>query len=179
MNFWKSSQFIVSIASLFLFLGMSVREAQAVYLWQKSITVNANQVSGGPLVQLPHALQRDRYGSCILGANASGLVQNANGYDIAFRDSSENILNYEVVYYNGSTGQLIAWVKVPTINNGTNIFIEYDDSTITTSQQNKTGVWGSDYGGVWHLAENLSPYKRLHEQREQQYGRHLPHARHR
>ncbi|HME44760.1 MAG TPA: hypothetical protein VKF36_16845, partial [Syntrophorhabdales bacterium] len=53
MRLWKSNQFIVSIASLFLFLGMSVREVQAFYAYQKKISVNSGQVSAGPLSNFP------------------------------------------------------------------------------------------------------------------------------
>src|SRR5208283_4379664 len=133
MNFWKSRQFIVSIASLFLFLGMSVREVQAVYQYQKYITVNPGQVSGGPLSNFP-MLFSVTDPNLATTANG-GHVQNANGYDIAFRDSSGNFLAYEEEYYNAATGQLIAWVSVPQIDNGYHIFIQYGDAGINTSQQ--------------------------------------------
>jgi hypothetical protein len=157
MKPWNSKKVIFCMLTLFLFLGMSVREVQAVYSYQKYITVNSGQVSGGPLSNFP-MLFSVTDPNLATTANG-GHVQNVNGYDIAFRDSSGNFLNYEEEYYNPATGQLIAWVQVPSINNGTYIFIQYGDATINTSQQNKTGVWGSDYGGVWHMAENGSPYK--------------------
>jgi hypothetical protein len=50
------------------------------------------------------------------------------------------------------TGQLIAWVKVPSINNGTVLYLHYSDLGVGNTQ-NPTGVWDANYKAVWHLKE--------------------------
>jgi hypothetical protein len=62
-------------------------------------------------------------------------------------------LNHEIEAYVATTGQLVAWVKVPSINNGTVIYMYYGNSCISSSTQNKTDVWDSNYVGVWHYNE--------------------------
>ena len=47
-----------------------------------------------------------------------GHVANANGYDIGFYADSGGTtkLKWEVEKYNGTTGNLIAWVKIPSVS---------------------------------------------------------------
>ena len=100
-----------------------------------------------------------------------GHVTNANGYDIVFRGLDSNTcgspstntctLNYEVESYNATTGALVAWVMIPSVNtisasSNTVIYIYFGNSAITTSLQNPTGVWDSNYSAVWHLSDNAA-----------------------
>jgi len=82
-------------------------------------------------------------------------VTSANGYDLVFKDGSGTQLNHELEKWDGSTGTLVAWVKIPSLSSTTDtvIYMWYGDSGVTTSQENKTGVWDSNYKGVWHLKE--------------------------
>ena len=156
MNFLKSKQFIVSIVALAVFLGTSIREAQTFYAYQKNIWITSGKVSNGPHTDFP--LLFSVTDPDLRTVANGGHVENTNGYDIVFRDSTGAFLDYEVEHYDGATGKLIAWVRVPSIDNGTDLYIQYGDASISSSQQNKTGVWGTNYGGVWHLAETSSPY---------------------
>jgi RHS repeat-associated protein len=87
-----------------------------------------------------------------------GHVTSTNGYDIVFTSDSagQNPLNYEVESYNPATGQVIAWVQIPALSHSsdTTLYLFYGNSNVTASQQNATGVWDSNYGGVWHLSGN-------------------------
>jgi hypothetical protein len=85
----------------------------------------------------------------------TGHVQNANGYDIIFRDTSDLQLDHEIEKYDGATGTLIAWVRVPILayNADTTIYMYYGNSLVTTPTARPTGVWNSGYKGVWHLSE--------------------------
>jgi len=88
----------------------------------------------------------------------TGHVQSALGYDIIFRDTSDLQLDHEIEKYDGATGTLVAWVRVPMLayNADTTIFMYYGNSLITTPTANPTGVWNTANGwrGVWHLKEN-------------------------
>jgi archaellin len=77
-----------------------------------------------------------------------------DGDDIVFTDSAGVQLSHEIEYYNGATGELQAWVKIPTLSSSTDTIIYlYYNNTGCINQQNPTGVWDSNYKSVWHLKE--------------------------
>lgn len=94
----------------------------------------------------------------------SGHVQNASGYDVEFWSDSGHTtkLDYEVERYNASTGELIVWVKIPTLSHtaDTVFYMTYDDSSVSAFQGNVNGTWddgGSNYNKlVWHLPNGTS-----------------------
>jgi hypothetical protein len=85
-----------------------------------------------------------------------GKVQNSNGYDIIFVLADGTRLNHEMESYDSDTGKLVAWVKVPTLSASvdTVIYMYYGNSAITTSQENKNGVWDDNYKMVQHMNQN-------------------------
>jgi hypothetical protein len=71
--------------------------------------------------------------------------------------SSPCKLSHEIELYNPATGQLIAWVKVPSINSTVNsqtVIYMYYGNGCSVSTQNPSGVWDANYKGVWHLSQN-------------------------
>jgi hypothetical protein len=84
-----------------------------------------------------------------------GQVANANGYDILFFSNSSltTRLKWETERYIATTGEVIYWVKVPTLSStvDTNIYMAYGNSSITTDQSTPTEVWDTNYKGIWHL----------------------------
>jgi hypothetical protein len=93
-----------------------------------------------------------------------GDVTSTNGFDIIFRaldsttcgGASVCTLDHEIESYNGVSGQVIAWVRLPSVNtvsasSNTVIYIYYGNSSITSTTENTDGVWDSNYRGVWHL----------------------------
>jgi len=93
------------------------------------------------------------------GANG-GHVTSASGYDIIFTADAAGTqkLNHEIESYNAATGQFIAWVQVPGVSHtaDTVIYLFYGNSGITTSQENKTAVWDSNYQAVYHLGNGAA-----------------------
>ncbi|MGD8765276.1 MAG: DUF2341 domain-containing protein, partial [Desulfobacteraceae bacterium] len=90
-----------------------------------------------------------------------GLIENTNGYDIIFKDATETItLAHEIEYYNAGSeaaeGELVAWVKVPTLDadDDTVIYMYYGNSCIQKNTENPETVWDSNYMAVWHLSED-------------------------
>ena len=86
-----------------------------------------------------------------------GHVANANGYDIGFYADSGGTtkLKWEVEQYNGTTGNLIAWVKIPSVSSSTDtvFYLMYGDSTINTNQSDPLNTWESNFKGVYHLGD--------------------------
>ncbi|MEK7512644.1 MAG: DUF2341 domain-containing protein, partial [Patescibacteria group bacterium] len=66
-------------------------------------------------------------------------------------------LAHEIEKYASSTGEVVAWVKIPTLSTSTNtdVYMYYGSAT-TTVQASSTGVWNANYVGVWHLNEDNS-----------------------
>jgi hypothetical protein len=88
-----------------------------------------------------------------------GHVTNSNGYDIVFTDNTETTkLDHEIEKYNASTGEIEMWVRIPNLSTITDtiIYMYFGNSSITTSQENKTGVWNTNYVGAWHMKEDPS-----------------------
>src|SRR5439155_710829 len=71
-------------------------------------------------------------------------------------------LDHEIEEYDPTTGKLVAWVRIPVLKAfsyttpaplDTKIYIYYGNTDITTSTENPTGVWDTDFKGVWHVKE--------------------------
>jgi len=80
----------------------------------------------------------------------------SDGFDIVFTDSDGTTkLDHEVESYNSGTGELIAWIRIPSLSSSVNniIYIYYGNSQSTTSQENGSGVWDIHFMGVWHISE--------------------------
>ena len=118
--------------------------------WQlrKAITIDATKVSSGPHTNFPVLVNLSSDSS--LAARAQ-----ADGDDILFTSSDGTTkLSHEIEKYGSSTGELVAWVKVPSLSSASNtvLYMYYSDASVA-SQQNATAVWDSNYTAVWHLKE--------------------------
>ena len=137
--------------------------ADAAFSFRKQITINSGQVSGPTnLADFPVLISIT--GDVNLRTTANGgNVQDPNGHDIIFRAEDTTtcngpatcILDHEIESYDGANGDLVAWVRVPVLQNAvnTNIYIYYGDSAVTCSQENASGVWDANYREVFHLNE--------------------------
>ena len=67
-------------------------------------------------------------------------------------------LKWEVEKYNGTTGNLIAWVKIPSVSSSTDtvFYLMYGDSSINTDQSDPPNTWDSNFKGVWHMADSAA-----------------------
>lgn len=77
-----------------------------------------------------------------------------NGSDIVFTDYSGNKLNHEIELFNGSNGELVAWVNVTSLSSimNTTLYVYYGNPS-ANNQQNTTGAWDSHFTLVQHLNE--------------------------
>lgn len=123
--------------------------------YRKKVNVSGNIAANGTVNNFPLlvSVQDDELKYGVSGAK----VGQPNGEDIVFT-SSDGVtkLPHEIESYNGATGTLVAWVKVPTItSSGTSLFI-YMGRTSGASMEDPTNVWDSNYKGVWHLEQSPS-----------------------
>ncbi|MBE3120784.1 MAG: DUF2341 domain-containing protein, partial [Thermoplasmata archaeon] len=77
-----------------------------------------------------------------------------SGDDIVFTDHSNHRLYHEIEMFNGSSGELVCWVNVPSLSNteDTILYIYYGNPSCG-NQQSPTSVWDSNYVMVQHLDE--------------------------
>lgn len=76
-----------------------------------------------------------------------------NGNDIAFvNEANDTQYKHEIEYYNGATGQLLAWVNISSLSHtaDTKLNIYYGNAG-AGDQQDKTGTWATSYLAVYHL----------------------------
>src|SRR5580698_313890 len=135
-----------------------VGDAQNGYSYTRTITISHLKVPNSNRTNFPMLFNTT---DPLLETTANGgHVSNSSGYDIIFTSDAAGTqkLNHEIEYYNGSTGQFIAWVEVPTVSYTTDtvIYLFYGNSSITASQENKPGVWDSNFLGVWHLSNGTT-----------------------
>ena len=84
-----------------------------------------------------------------------GHVAQSDGGDFLFT-AADGVtkLHYEIESYDPTTGELVAWVRVPTLDyDQDTILYAYYGNASAVDQWNPEGVWDSDYQGVWHLDE--------------------------
>ena len=108
-----------------------------------------------------------------------GHVANANGYDIGFYADSGGTtkLKWEVEKYDGTTGNLIAWVKIrlikfsycttgnliawvkiPSVSSTTDtpFYLFYGDPSITTDQSDPLNTWDPNFKAVYHFGNGTT-----------------------
>ncbi|MBN2142959.1 DUF2341 domain-containing protein [Candidatus Woesearchaeota archaeon] len=115
--------------------------------YRKNITLNQSMINGTH-TDFP----------ILISATDADLASYAqsDGDDILFTDSDGTTkLAHEIELYNSTNGDLIAWVKIPTLNSTHNqtIYMYYNNSA-ASDQSNKTGVWTNQFLGVWHMKED-------------------------
>jgi len=80
----------------------------------------------------------------------------SDGDDIAFVNEHNSTQHeHEIEEYNSATGELVAWVKVPSLSSTEDtILYMYYGNPNCGSQQNITETWNSNYIMVQHLSES-------------------------
>ncbi len=115
---------------------------------RKKITINNAYVSGSTnLTNFPVLIS-------IVDSDLIGKTL-SSGDDIIFTASDEvTRLSHEIESYNSTSGNLTAWVKIPSLSPTTNtdIYMYYDNAGASNSES-ITDVWNTNYMMVQHLHE--------------------------
>jgi hypothetical protein len=145
----------VSVA-IALLLALS-ESAHAALAYRRQITILGAQVGavGTPHNDFP-VLINITDPTLKLTVNG-GHIGHAAAYDIAFRDSSLALLDWEVEKYDGATGNLVAWVRIPSLpagaGNDTVIYLDYGDCNVTAPTNTPANVWDA-YRYVYHMNQS-------------------------
>jgi hypothetical protein len=146
-NAWLDTEYN-NIKNTSSFYTISTEEINNIsWMYRRPITISASEVMGDlvdfpVLIDITHPDLKDK--------------ARADGYDILFTDSDGwTKLDHEIELYNGTIGNLIAWVKVPLLSStsDTEIYMYYGNSEQSTPTENPAGVWDDDYVMVQHLRE--------------------------
>jgi hypothetical protein len=120
--------------------------------YRKQITVDPEKVSGSSnLTDFPMLFKVTD--ADLKHTDHGGKMGKIDATDMLFTSSDGSTkLSHEIEYYASTTGEIIAWVKVPTLYTAqqTPIYVYFGNSG-ASDQQNVTGVWDSNFKGVWHM----------------------------
>jgi len=142
---------LFAVSSL-LFHSPSDFEANATADWyndsweyRKKITTSLDTVISSDLTDFPY----------LVSFTHSDLTKTteSDGTDIIFTASDGTTeLAYEIERFDQSTGEVIAWVKIPTVSASetTDIYIYYKGIASSSS----SSVWDSNYKQVYHLNQS-------------------------
>lgn len=128
------------------------------YSYRRAITLDHNRVPNTDQINFP-VLVSGVYPSLATVANG-GRVQSQNGFDILFTSDStgSNPLNFELESYNGTTGAIAFWVRVPVLSHTADslIYMFYGKGGVASFQGNRSSTWDSNYVAVYHLADSAA-----------------------
>jgi hypothetical protein len=93
-------------------------------------------------------------------ADFGGKVGKIDGGDILFTSLSSDAtsqLSHEIDSYDSTTGELIVWIRIPTLSSSvdTEIYIYYGYES-ASDQQDPTGVWDDNYMAVYHMSDETT-----------------------
>jgi hypothetical protein len=113
-------------------------------------------IINGPITGAPHndfPLLVDIVDNKLRTTVNGGEVAHPQGFDISFSSDAANTvpLAHEIEKFDGSNGELVAWVKIPTLDANAKLFVHVGDPTIVSSLENAPAVWVNEFGGVYHL----------------------------
>lgn len=120
------------------------------WLYRKKITFD-NTASAGALTDFPVLVQ-------LTSSNIDFAKVEVNGADLRFVDPADNttVLDHEIENWD-EAGTSYVWVRVPSLaaTNSDYVWMYYGKSGASDGQ-NATGVWDSNFKGVWHLDEAVT-----------------------
>ena len=147
-------------------LTTSLDPIQAAY---HEIVINHKQVMGASLTNFPFCF----YGTFdfLRDAANGGQVAFATGSDIYFStdEAGASPLDFDLSEYNPATGEIAAWVRIPTLTNtaDTVLFIQFGDSSRAVSTANPPAVWSpnaehlgdpnANFRAVYHFNDSVPP----------------------
>ena len=113
--------------------------------YRKKITTSLNTVISSDLTDFPYLVS-------FTDSDFTKTTE-SDGSDIIFTASDGTTeLAYEIERFDQTTGEVIAWVKIPTVSSSetTDIYIYYKG----TASSSSSSVWDSNYKLVYHLNQS-------------------------
>jgi len=141
-----------------LFFSNGVLHAQLPgYSYYKTITIQATEVSGSATLSNFPMLFSETDPN-LAGTGFGGNVQSINGYDIAFTlDDGSTVLDHQIEKYDPTTGEYVAWIRIPSLDAVTNstLHVYYGNPSVSTDPSTES-VWDINHVSVYHLTDDFS-----------------------
>jgi biopolymer transport protein ExbB len=125
------------------------------YAYGKTITIQGSRISG-TVTNFPVLISLTDNNLRTTGNG--GRVQSVNGYDIIFTlPDCSTILPMQIEKYTASTGEYVAWVRLPSLVSGNNqiIYMFYGKTGVAINPSSTT-VWDANYMGVYHFNNSVT-----------------------
>ena len=135
---------------LFFLSVVFIASADPGWSYYRTITIDHTKVEAD-LENFPVLINLS--GDWLKYTGHGGHVNQTDGGDIVFTDDNNTVkYDHEIEKYDGINGTLVAWIRIPSLSASENTTIRmwYGNSECA-NQWNPTGVWDSNYKGVWHL----------------------------
>jgi len=121
------------------------------FLNRKEITLVDAEIIGGAHTDFPVLIAR---------TDTDFSAARSDGFDIAFVNGDDTTqLDHELEEWVDGTGELVAWVRVPSLPTGSDdtIYVYYNKAAQATTMEDIVGTWNGDvdYRGVWHLNDDF------------------------
>lgn len=128
------------------------------YGFYRTVTIDHTKVPNTDQTDFP-VLVAGTY-SWLATTTNGGDVTSSSGYDIIFAADAAGTmpLKFEIEKYVATTGEVVFWVKVPSVSHTTDtvFYILYADPAVTTDQSDRANTWNSDFMLVTHMILNGS-----------------------
>lgn len=125
-------------------------------LYYSPISINAAQV---PSAQTDFPVLVSQTDARFKTTGNGGHVANSSGFDIRpYSDTGLTlpISGYELERYNASSGEVIMWVKIGTLQSSTTpIYLGYGDTSLN-SDGSSTTTWSNNFSAVYHLKDGTT-----------------------
>jgi hypothetical protein len=139
--------------STFYSIGTEVVSPLPGWGFRKTITVDHGKVAGaGEHDDFP--LLISTIDPDLRTVAHGGKVRRDDGDDITFTlPDGTTVLDRQIERYEPTSGELVAWVEVPTISavEDTVVHLHYGNPANSLEEQHPSEVWKQDYVAVWHL----------------------------
>ncbi|MBN1658351.1 MAG: DUF2341 domain-containing protein, partial [Anaerolineae bacterium] len=127
--------------------------AQGEWSYQRLITIDHTQVAGD-LDDFPVLIRLSGDWLRYQASGDPGHIRQEDGGDIRFTSAGHVQLDHEIELYDGTSGTLVAWVRIPSLSStsDTEIYMLYGNSDCE-DQWNPEAVWDEHFVMVHHLEE--------------------------
>lgn len=131
------------------------------YAYWKNITLNTSNIISGTQTNFPYLIKiidpdlKLNTNSCDITAGSLdiGKVLSPTGQDISFKLFTGEKLKYEIAKYDPATGELWAWLNLPSVSSSSNLVVKMLFGNPNPPVNNSSDTW-SDFRSVFHFDEN-------------------------
>lgn len=127
------------------------------YTYQQLITINSSKV---PSTQPNFPVLISTTDAKLATPANGGHLANSSGFDLVFSTNSDCsfLLKWDTETYNASTGQIRAWVKVPSVTavSSATLYMCYGNSAITTYRGVSSTTWDTNFKRVYHVTDGTT-----------------------